>query len=415
MITKEIIHNILNVKETYQTHLKIMELILDKKKREEMFDKFLQKESDLSYDWFTNYFQENQSDRKDFMQDFTPDCVCEIVTKISENGTNNIADICAGTGSLTIKLLNKYQEATYHCEELSNVALAFLLFNLAIRNINAIIEHKNVLTNAIQTRYKLTKGDKYSDIDIEKVEQENETDKFDCVVMNPPYSLKWEQLQDERFTFGIAPKTKADYAFIQHGFFKTKETGTLIVIVPHGVLFRTQKEYEIRKAMIENNVVDTIIGLPDKLFLNTSIPVCIIVFKRNRKNNNILFIDASKEFKKGKKQNEMTQEHINKIVDTYNKRAEVEKYSHVADLNEIKENDYNLNISRYVDTFEEEPIPDLVATMMSLIEIDNKIRKTSIELVTMMNEMKGFTKEEAESIKAWNRYIKGEQNGINET
>lgn len=394
-----------------------MELILDKQTREEMFDKFLQKESDLSYDWFTNYFQENQSDRKDFMQDFTPNSISEIVKKISENEANvNIADVCAGTGGLTIKLLNKYPEATYHCEELSNVAIAFLLFNLAIRNINAIIEHKNVLINAIQNRYKLTKGDKYRDIEImEKVDQENGTDNFDCVVMNPPYSLKWEQLQDERFTFGIAPKTKADYAFIQHGFFKTKETGTLIVIVPHGVLFRTQKEHEIRKAMIENNVIDAVIGLPDKLFLNTSIQVCIIVFKRNRKNSNILFIDASKEFEKGKKQNTMTQEHINKIVDTYNQRAEIEKYSHVADLNEIKENDYNLNIPRYVDTFEEEPIPDLVVTMNNLIEIENEIRKTSIELVTMMNEMKGFTKEEAESIKAWSRYIKGEWNGINET
>lgn len=191
---------------------------------------------------------------------------------------------------------------------------------------------------------------------------------FDIVTANPPFSLdKWghdDATHDKfgRFKRGVPPKTKGDYAFILHMIETLKpKTGRMGVIVPHGVLFRGSSEGAIRQKLIEENLLDAVIGLPEKLFFGTGIPAAILIFKKNKPDNNVLFIDASRECKAGKNQNVLTDENIEKILATYQARQNIDKYAYVASFEEIQENDFNLNIPRYVDTFEEEDEIDLMA------------------------------------------------------
>ncbi|MXV44278.1 type I restriction-modification system subunit M [Saccharibacter sp. 17.LH.SD] len=217
--------------------------------------------------------------------------------------------------------------------------------------------------------------------------------RFDVVTANPPFSLdKWGHEEAEhdlfhRFSRGIPPKTKGDYAFILHMIATMKErTGRMGIIVPHGVLFRGSSEGKIRRKLIEENLLDAVIGLPEKLFFGTGIPAAILVFRKDRKTKNVLFIDASREFKAGKNHNLLTEENITKIVDTYRARKDVEKYAHLATCEEIKENDYNLNIPRYVDTFEAEEDIDLNAVRAERAEI-------KAELATLEAQMEAYLKE----------------------
>lgn len=224
--------------------------------------------------------------------------------------------------------------------------------------------------------------------------------RFDVVVANPPFSLdKWGQeraADDEhrRFFRGVPPKSKADYAFIQH-MIETAQPrkGRVAVIVPHGVLFRGGSEGKIRKALIEENLLDAVVGLPENLFFGTGIPAAILIFDRSReeggashKRKDVLFIDASREFSPGKNQNTLSDEHIAKIVATYRERKPIEKYSAVASPKEIEENDYNLNIPRYVDTFEEEEEIDLKAVQAEINQLEG-------ELVQTRKKLDGYLKE----------------------
>ncbi len=213
--------------------------------------------------------------------------------------------------------------------------------------------------------------------------------KFDTIVANPPFSLKkWgaenaENDKYNRFWRGIPPKDKGDYAFISHMIESAKKkSGRVAVIVPHGVLFRGGAEGKIRKHLLEENLIDAVIGLPAGLFQTTGIPVAILIIDRSRekggKNENkkdVLFIEASKEYKASKAQNHLEDEHIEKIYNTYKERKEIEKFSHLADFEEIKENDFNLNITRYVDTFEEEEPVDIDANLKELEELNPKIQE----------------------------------------
>ena len=223
--------------------------------------------------------------------------------------------------------------------------------------------------------------------------------KFDAVVANPPYSQNWnikdvDREKDTRFKgYGVAPASKADYAFVLHGLYHLDKAGTMAIVLPHGVLFRGASEGKIRKNIIDNNLLDAVIGLPANLFYGTSIPTCVLVFKGReaRQNKDILFIDASNEFEKGKNQNKLTSDNINKIIDTYRNRENVEKYSHVASLAEIKENDYNLNIPRYVDTFEEEEVIPLSEVAQELTEVKAEIESSYQSLFGLLNELEGTT------------------------
>ena len=260
-------------------------------------------------------------------------------------------------------------------------------------------QEKNPTTFNLARMNMLLHGVKYKDFDIQNgdtLEKDEFGDRqFDAVVANPPFSAEWTAdtkfNNDDRFSKAgvLAPKSKADYAFILHMIYHLNDGGTMACVAPHGVLFRGAAEGKIRQFLIEKkNYIDAIIGLPANIFYGTSIPTCILVMKKCRKeDDNILFIDASKEFEKVKTQNKLRQEHIDKIVSTYRERKEIEKYSHCASLQEIKDNDYNLNIPRYVDTFEEEEEIDIKAVMSEIKELEAKRAELDAQIDVYLKEL----------------------------
>lgn len=202
---------------------------------------------------------------------------------------------------------------------------------------------------------------------------------FDAIVANPPFSLKWDASEtmadDFRFkNYGLAPKSAADFAFLLHGFHYLGKEGTMAIILPHGVLFRGGAEERIRTKLLKDNNIDAIIGLPSNLFYSTGIPVSIIVLKKCKKHDDVLVINASEYFEKGKRQNNLLPEHIEKIVETYKYRKDEERYSRKVSLGEIEKNNFNLNISRYVSTSEDEIQIDLKAVNKNLDEINKSIK-----------------------------------------
>ncbi|MBC2099443.1 type I restriction-modification system subunit M [Listeria booriae] len=214
---------------------------------------------------------------------------------------------------------------------------------------------------------------------------------FDAVMANPPYSAHWnnkDREDDPRWReYGVSPKTKADYAFLLHCLYHLEDSGRMAIILPHGVLFRGAAEGRIRKSLVNKHQIEAIIGFPEKLFLNASIPVCVVILRKNRIESDILFVDASRDFEKLKKQNQLRQEDVEKIVDTVISRKEIEKYSHIATLDEIKENDYNLNIPRYVDTFEEEETIDLVELSTEMVALNSDIEKAESDFLSLLDEL----------------------------
>ena len=239
--------------------------------------------------------------------------------------------------------------------------------------------------------------------------------KFDAVVANPPYSQKWEiksidRSKDSRFKFGVAPASKADYAFILHGLYHLESNGTMAIVLPHGVLFRGAAEGKIRQKIIDENLLHAVIGLPANLFYGTSIPTCVLVFKGRKARgecSDVLFIDASSDFEKGKNQNKLTSDNITKIIETYHEREHVDKYAHVASLEEIKENDYNLNIPRYVDTFEEEEVVPLSEVAQELTQVRAEIEATSASLFKLLGELEGTTEEAKNELAKFVELLKG--------
>lgn len=377
------INELFGIKESFELPEKLMSVLMDKEQREKVFNEFLQYDFDFSHDCLRDYFQDEHAARSALKQDYTPDCLCDLIAALMPE-TDKIIDICSGTGALTI---GTGKNVYFQCEELSKMSIPILLFNLAIRGMNATVLQKNVLDRTVEKVYKLTNNGQFSDIDICINFNEEKTK---VVISNPPYSLPWTPKQDERFNgYTLAPKGAADYAFVLDGISRLSDDGTAFYILPHGVLFRGNAEAQIRKQLIENNLIDAVIGVPDKLFLNTSIPVFILVLKKNRRWKDILFIDASKHFEKGGKQNKMTAEHIEKIADTYWNRKTVEKFSHVATLDEIKENEYNLNIPRFVNTYEKEELPSLGEITKSIINTRLEMAKAEKELLKMLDGLIG--------------------------
>lgn len=310
---------------------------------------------------------------------YTPQQVSKLLAKlvtIGKNKLKNVYDPTCGSGSLLLRVAKETDVVSFYGQE--KVATTY---NLARMNM-------------------LLHGIPFNHFDIENndtLEHPNEDHmqlRFDAVVANPPYSAKWSAdakfLDDERFSaYGkLAPKSKADYAFIQHMLYLLDDAGTMAVVLPHGVLFRGAAEGVIRKYLIkEKNWLDAVIGLPANLFFGTSIPTCILVFKKCKKNDDIFFIDASKEYESGKNQNRLTDENIEKILNTYINRKDVEKYAHAASLEEIEENDYNLNIPRYVDTFEEEEEIDIKAVMKEIKELEAKRDELDKEINVYLKEL----------------------------
>lgn len=310
---------------------------------------------------------------------YTPHAVSDMMARIAAIGQEDkklfsVFDPTMGSGSLMLNIrnyINHPENMKYHGQELNTTT-----FNLAKMNL--------ILHGVDKEDMNLRNGDT-----LNKDWPTSEPYTFDSVLMNPPYSAKWSAdetfLDDSRFNrYGrLAPKSKADFAFLLHGFYHLKDSGSMAIVLPHGVLFRGAAEGIIRKKLLEDGSIDAIIGMPANLFFGTSIPTTVIILKKNRTTRDVLFIDASNAFKKGKNQNELTTEHIDTIVETYKARTNVEKYAHVATFAEIAENDFNLNIPRYVDTFEEEEPVDM-ATVGANIQT---IRQQKASLNASLYEM----------------------------
>lgn len=285
-------------------------------------------------------------------------------------------DPTCGSGSLLLRLKNYANVRNYYGQELTSTTYNLARMNMILRGIpyrNFNIYNGDTLEH-----------DYFGDM------------KFRVQVANPPYSAKWSGdlsfMEDPRFNeYGkLAPKSKADFAFVQHMVHHMDEDGRAVVLLPHGVLFRGAAEEVIRKHLIQKlNVLDAVIGLPANLFFGTGIPVCVLVLKRERNGNsdNILFIDASNDFEAGKNQNILRECDIDKIVETYERREDVDKYAHVATMQEIEENGFNLNIPRYVDTFEPEEEIDLNEVAAEIRKLQSEIKEIDAELKPFFDEL----------------------------
>lgn len=337
-----------------------------------------------SYEALLAEFEEHSADRKNYRQDYTPQCVLDIIGGITPGG--DVRDVCAGIGGLSLAKFKADNTVTLRLEEYSKNAIAFMLLNLLIANIDAEVVEKNVLTNEEFVYYKVESAT-LGFGRVSKVEMLG-SKKYNTVISNPPYSQSWAPQMDERFEgYKLAPKSKADFAFILDGLYSLNASGTAVFILPCGVLFRGQAEGDIRRKLIEDNLLDAVIGLPSNLFTNTGIPVCILVFKKNRSNTDILFIDAQKDFVKYKNKNVMTSEQVEKVIKAYKARAEIERYSSNISVSTILDNDYNLNIPRYIDSFEPEEIPDAVQLAKDLNEINRESRTLGLEIAEMLKQL----------------------------
>lgn len=311
---------------------------------------------------------------------YTPQEVSKILAKIVTTGKNrlkSVYDPTCGSGSLLLRVAREVKDVNnFYGQEMNRTT-----YNLARMNM--------ILHGVHYRQFDIKQEDT-----LEHPQHLNDMP-FEAIVANPPFSAKWSAnplfLNDDRFSqYGrLAPSSKADFAFVQHMIYHLAENGTMAIVLPHGVLFRGAAELHIRKYLIEQkNYLDAVIGLPANIFYGTSIPTCILVFKKCKEDpDHILFIDASKEFEKVKNQNMLREEHIEKIVETYRNRTVIEKYSHLATLEEVAENDYNLNIPRYVDTFEEEEEIDIHAVMKEIKSLEAKRAELDKEIDVYFKEL----------------------------
>lgn len=312
---------------------------------------------------------------------YTPQAVSKIISEIVSIGQEELApfhiyDPTMGSGSLMLNIrqfLNSPEKVFFHGQELNTTT-----YNLARMNL--------ILHSVDREQMRLSNAD--------TLDADWPTDEpflFNAVVMNPPYSANWSAadkfLSDPRFErYGkLAPKSKADFAFLLHGYYHLKDSGTMGIVLPHGVLFRGAAEGVIRKALLEMGAIEAVIGLPANIFYGTSIPTTVLILKKNRSGRDVLFIDASNDFEKQKNQNNLRPSDIKKIVDTYKKRESAPKYSHLADYEEIVRNDYNLNIPRYVDTFEEEELVDIVALSKKMVDLNVQIKQKEAEFLSLLD------------------------------
>ncbi|WP_299155836.1 type I restriction-modification system subunit M [uncultured Christiangramia sp.] len=304
---------------------------------------------------------------------YTPQQVSKILAKIVTSGKTrlkSVYDPTCGSGSLLLRVAKEVKVDDFYGQELNRTT-----YNLARMNM--------ILHDVHYRHFDLQQEDTLK-------EPQHLEDRFEAIVANPPFSAKWPGKKnpilenDERFSqYGkLAPSSKADFAFVQHMIYQLAENGTMACVLPHGVLFRGSAEGTIRKYLIEKlNYLDAVIGLPANIFYGTSIPTCILVLSKCRVNDkNILFIDASEGYEKDGNKNKLTEKHIEKIIDTYRNRETIDKYSYVAGLDEVKENDYNVNIPRYVDTFEEEEPVNLDSVSAVLKQIETELGEVDKEI-----------------------------------
>lgn len=327
---------------------------------------------------------------------YTPQMVSTILSKIvtldcqepktgKKNKIDRVLDFACGSGSLLLNVRREMGEKGIG--KIYGQEKNITTYNLARMNM--------LLHGVKDTEFEIHHGDTLvNDWDILNEENPAKKMTFDAIVANPPFSLRWdpkeETAKDFRFSgFGVAPKSAADFAFLLHGLHFLSDNGTMAIILPHGVLFRGGKEEFIRKELLKKDYIDSIIGLPANLFYSTGIPVCVIVLKKCRKNDKILFINASSEehYEKGKRQNFLREKDIEDIIEAYKNRETISRYAREVPLSEIKDNGYNLNISRYINLSKDEEIIDLNKVNERLTEIEKEIIKARDEHNKYLEEL----------------------------
>ncbi len=327
---------------------------------------------------------------------YTPQQVSTILSRIvtldcqdpstgHKSELRNVLDFACGSGSLLLNVNNQMKLHGGKIGKIYGQEKDVTTFNLARMNM--------LLHGLHDSEFEIFHGDTLTN-DWAMLKDSNPVKPvtFDAVVANPPFSLKWdpddETSKDPRFqNYGVAPKSAADFAFLLHGFNYLSDSGTMAIILPHGVLFRGGAEAAIRTKLLMDDNIDCIIGLPSNLFYSTGIPVCIIVLKKCRKSDDVLFINAAEYYDKDKKQNTLSPEHIDKIVETYRTRAEEDRYSRRVSLREIKDNDYNLNITRYVSLAREEEQIDLAKNADSLVDIEIRLSAARTKFNSYLREL----------------------------
>mgnify|MGYP000870020721 FL=1 len=315
---------------------------------------------------------------------YTPPEVSDLIAELLDpQKGDSICDPACGSGSLLMKCGRKIV-ANHNSKEYALYGQEAIGSTWSLAKMNMFLHGED--------NHKIEWGDTIRNPKL--LDKNGDLMLFDIVTANPPFSLdKWgyEQAENDkfdRFRRGLPPKTKGDYAFISHMIETLKPiTGRMGVVVPHGVLFRGSSEGKIREKLINENLLDAVIGLPEKLFYGTGIPAAILIFKKQKSDDSILFIDASREFKSGKNQNNLTEDNIAKIVETYRARKSVDKYAYLATLQEVKDNDYNLNIPRYVDTFEEEAEIDLVAVRAEREQLKTQLAELEVQMTKYLEEL----------------------------
>lgn len=315
---------------------------------------------------------------------YTPPEVSDLIAELLDpQKGDSICDPACGSGSLLMKCGRKVV-ANHNSKEYALYGQEAIGSTWSLAKMNMFLHGED--------NHKIEWGDTIRNPKL--LDKNGDLMLFDIVTANPPFSLdKWgyeDAANDKfgRFRRGLPPKTKGDYAFISHMVETLKPvTGRMGVVVPHGVLFRGSSEGKIREKLINENLLDAVIGLPEKLFYGTGIPAAILIFKKQKSDDSVLFIDASREFKSGKNQNNLTEDNIAKIIATYRAREGVDKYAYLATLQEVKDNDYNLNIPRYVDTFEEEAEIDLVAVRAEREQLKTQLAELEVQMAKYLEEL----------------------------
>lgn len=297
----------------------------------------------------------------------------------------SVMDFACGSGSLLLNVRKKVNKAGGTIGKIFGQEKNITTYNLARMNM--------LLHGVKDTEFEIFHGDTLlNEWDMMREQNPAKKPSFDAIVANPPFSYRWEPTDaladDVRFkSHGLAPKSAADFAFLLHGFHFLKDEGVMAIILPHGVLFRGGTEERIRTKLLKDGHIDTVIGLPANLFYSTGIPVCILVLKKCKKPDDVLFINAAEHFVKGKRQNQLTKEHIAKIIDAYQFRKEESRYSRRVEMAEIEKNDFNLNISRYISTTKSEVEIDLSATYRDLVEIEKQVRDSTARHNAFLREL----------------------------
>jgi type I restriction enzyme M protein len=325
---------------------------------------------------------------------YTPQQISDILSAIvtldsqepatgKKNRLDSVLDFACGSGSLLLNV--RHRMGSHGIGKIYGQEKNITTYNLARMNM--------LLHGVKDSEFEIFHGDTLTnDWDILREQNPAKKPVFDAIVANPPFSLRWEptdaMADDVRFkNYGLAPKSAADFAFLLHGFHFLKDEGVMAIILPHGVLFRGGAEERIRTKLLKDGHIDTVIGLPANLFYSTGIPVCILVLKKCKKPDDVLFINAAEHFEKGKRQNQLSKEHISKIIEAYKNREDEPRYSRRVEMAEIEKNDFNLNISRYISTAVAELEIDLTATHDELVKIEESIRKAASKHNEFLSEL----------------------------